>query len=95
LKLHKADDALYDWNVATEDVKRYGKTDVEHATEDTLRCRQIIREVVSFGVNEQQKLKLIYLLALELENRDHMQQLADLVKRIEQGSAKKSSLILK
>lgn len=77
------------------DARKYGKTDVEHVADDTLRCRQIVREVISFGVNEQQKLRLIYLLALELENRDNMQQLADLVKRIEKGSAKKSSLILK
>lgn len=35
-------------------------------------CREIVREVKDFGVNQRQMLYLIYLLSLELENREVM-----------------------
>lgn len=37
-----------------------------------LECRGIVRTINQFGVSQRQKLFLIYLLALELENRDSM-----------------------
>ena len=37
-----------------------------------MECREIVREIKDFGINERQKLYLIYLLALELENREVM-----------------------
>ena len=45
-------------------MKKYGKTDSEKTAEESLQCRQIISEIVNFGVTEYQKLKLIKLLAL-------------------------------
>ena len=75
------------------DVKHYGVTSEEGASEDTLKCRKIVRTITEFGVNEAQKLKLIYLLALELENRDHLQEISGLVRRIEAGELKRSTLI--
>ena len=33
------------------------------------QCREIVREILDFGVDEMQKIKIIYLLSLELENR--------------------------
>lgn len=76
-------------------VKKYGTTSSEKDAEDTLKCRQIVREIMTFGVNQAQVMKIICLLALELENRDHLQQISDLVKRLEAGDSKKSTLILK
>jgi len=35
-------------------------------------CREIVQEIKNFGINERQKLYLIYLLSLELENREVM-----------------------
>lgn len=75
------------------DIKRYGSTNEETGATDSIRCRQIIKSIIEFGVNEQQKLKLIYLLALELENRDHLQEITALAKRCESDEHKKSTLI--
>ena len=37
-----------------------------------MECRNIVQEIKNFGINERQKVYLIYLLALELENREVM-----------------------
>jgi spore coat protein CotF len=37
-----------------------------------MECRQMIREIKDFGVNQRQVLYLIYLLSLEIERRDTM-----------------------
>ena len=74
-------------------MKHYGSTATENNAVDALKCHKIVRTIIDFGVNEQQKLKVIYLLALELENREHMQDIATLVKRCESGEHKKSTLI--
>ena len=49
-----------------------GKTQVERDSDDSLRCRQIVRTIVDFGVNERQKLLIIQLIALELEDREKL-----------------------
>lgn len=74
------------------DIKHYGVTDEENTTESMLKCRQIVKTLIQFGINEQEKLKIIFLLSLELENRDHLQEISDLVVRLEQGE-KKSTLV--
>lgn len=74
-------------------IKRYGTTEEESDASDSLRCRQIVKAISDFGINEQQRLKVIYLLALELENRDHLQEITALIKRCESGEHRKSTLI--
>jgi len=54
------------------DIKRFGKTDAEKEAELSLICRQIVREIFSFGVSQAQLVKIIKLLALELEDRTLM-----------------------
>jgi hypothetical protein len=49
-----------------------GKTQAERDSEESLRCRQIVRTIVDFGVNERQKLLIIQLIALELEDREKL-----------------------
>ena len=49
-----------------------GKTQSEIDSEETLRCRQIVRTIVDYGVNERQKLLIIQLMALELEDREKL-----------------------
>lgn len=58
------------------DVVKYGQTQSEKIAEEKLSCRQIMNEISNFGVSERQKLFLIYLLAMELENVEHMQELS-------------------
>ena len=50
----------------------YGKTELEEDTEKTLQCREIVKKIIEFGVNESQKIKIIKLLAMEIENRETM-----------------------
>lgn len=74
-------------------VKRYGTTEEETTASASLKCRQIVRSIIDFGVTEQEKLKIIYLLSLELENRDHLQDISNLAKKCESGEHQKSTLI--
>ena len=45
------------------------------------KCRKIKQEIVNFGINENEIIKLIELLALELENASLMKSIIDLVKK--------------
>lgn len=78
--------------MSMSDVKHYGKTAVEQRADDSLKCRQITRTIIDFGVSEAEKLKIIYLLSLELENRDQMLEISAAVKRLEEGQ-RRSTLI--
>lgn len=42
-------------------------------------CRGIVKTINQYGVSQRMKLYLIYLLALELENRDSMMKIAKVV----------------
>lgn len=42
-------------------------------------CRGIVKTINDFGVSQRQKLYLIYLLALELENRESMMKIAKVI----------------
>ena len=44
-----------------------------------LQCRGIVKTINDYGVSQRMKLYLIYLLALELENRDSMMKIAKVV----------------
>ena len=44
----------------------------DHDVLDAIKCRQIIKEILDFGVNQNQIETLIKFLALELENRELM-----------------------
>ena len=59
-------------------MKKYGKTTEEDNLEKMIVCRDIVKEVLDFGVSEKQKLQIIYLLAMELENRDVMLKIKDI-----------------
>jgi len=58
---------------------KYGKTEQEVEVEKTVQCRQIVEEILNFGVNELQKRKIIYLLSLELEDRETMVQISKII----------------
>jgi hypothetical protein len=60
----------------------YGKTETELLVEETLQCRQIIKEITKFGVSQKQILKIIELLSLELENIEHTREICGLIKEL-------------
>tara|TARA_Y100000310_G_C20406267_1_gene679813 strand:+ start:221 stop:454 length:234 start_codon:yes stop_codon:yes gene_type:complete len=61
-------------------MKRYGKTLADIDTEKMIQCRQIILEILNFGVDETQKIQIIKLLACELEDINMMKSIVNIVK---------------
>lgn len=61
---------------------RYGQTDFEKLAEEKEQARQIVYEISNFGVSQRQQLFVIYLLAMELENVDHMRQISSLIREL-------------
>jgi hypothetical protein len=58
---------------------KIGKSQEELEADKMFECRAIVKNIVNFGVSEKQKLQIIYLLALELESRDALKSLTNLV----------------
>tara|TARA_E500000331_G_C17259563_1_gene714607 strand:+ start:2349 stop:2573 length:225 start_codon:yes stop_codon:yes gene_type:complete len=67
---------------------KYGKTKEEVDTEKMIQCREIVKEIMDFGVNENQKLQIIKLLSCELENVNVMK---DIVRIVECSSGEEES----
>ena len=49
-------------------MKQYGKTEDDVALEKKIQCRNIVKEIVDFGVDEDQKILIIKLLSLEYQS---------------------------
>ena len=60
----------------------YGQAHSEKRAEENNVCRQMVREINNFGVTQRQTLFLIYLLASELENIEHMRAITKLVREL-------------
>ena len=56
-------------------MKKYGNTKEENDILESAKCRDIIHEILNFGVNQGQIKILIKLLSLELESREMMLQI--------------------
>jgi hypothetical protein len=64
------------------DPVRYGEFDSEKSAEENNACRQIVKEINNFGINERQRMFIIYLLGLELENTEHMRQVTTMAREL-------------
>jgi hypothetical protein len=60
----------------------YGQAQSEKRAEENNVCRQIVREINNFGITQRQTLMLMYLLASELENVEHMRTLTRIVREL-------------
>ena len=54
------------------EVKKYGETKTDKWVKEMSRSRGIVSEILNFGVSQTQLNQIIGLLALEIENREHM-----------------------
>ena len=61
-------------------MKKYGDTNTTRLFQERHQCREIIGEIMKFGVSENQKVRIIYLLSLELENNDLMKEIVSICK---------------
>lgn len=64
-------------------MKLYGKTTEEKLLEEKHASRQIVKEVLDYGINERQKYQIIKLLAENLESYTHMQLLTWMVDELQ------------
>jgi len=53
---------------------------MQQEIDENKQCRDILNEIMNFGISQKGILKLIRMLALELENRDAMVKLSELSK---------------
>ena len=58
---------------------KYGISESEKKAEKSLECRRIVQEIVNYGISQDQMLQIVKLLALEMENRDNLLKLVDVV----------------
>ena len=71
------------------DIERYGMTASESDASDMFQARQIVSTILDFGVSQEQIVRIIKLLGLELTNRDNMVSIVNAAKKIEEGSESK------
>lgn len=58
----------------------YGNLGVHKVAEKLQQCRDIVREIENFGINEMQRMQIIYLLSLGLENREALEDISSVLK---------------
>ena len=62
---------------------------------DSIKCREVVQEILDFGINQKQLLILIKLLALELENNETMKEITKLANQaIEIKTAHKATILV-
>lgn len=66
----------------TEDKRLYGSSNADKAAKKMTDCRDIVRSITQFGVDDQQILTIIRLLALELEDHDAHVAIVGLLKEL-------------
>ena len=59
---------------------KIGESDVDKKARSLQKCRQIVTEINNFGINDLERIQIINLLSLELENRDLMSDLTSVIK---------------
>ena len=75
-------------------MQKYGKTESDLITEQKIQCREIVKEILDFGVNEMQKRQIIKLLSLELESVSLMKEISGLLRDQEEKDSSKKLLTL-
>jgi hypothetical protein len=65
------------------DIKLYGETAEEKLLREKQQCREIVKEILDFGISERQKYQLIKLIAENLENYFHMKKVIEVIDELE------------
>jgi hypothetical protein len=63
-----------------ENIELYGEIHEENKILESIKSREIVQEILKFGVNQNQILKIIYFLCLELEDRQTLENLSDILR---------------
>jgi len=59
---------------------KLGKTSSETKATELLECREIVQKILEYGVNQQQILRIAYLLSLELEDASALSNISSCIK---------------
>ena len=72
-------------------VKRYGKISEEDRLEQSIVAREIVKTIRDYGVSQYQITKIIYLLAMELEDRQLSDDFVTIAKSVIDGDGDSNS----
>jgi|TARA_B100001094_G_C18162984_1_gene790432 hypothetical protein len=67
-------------------MKKYGETSTDKWAREMTKSREIVSEIMQFGVSQSQITQIINLLALELEDRDAMLGFINVYKSLQEGN---------
>jgi len=59
----------------------YGNLRVHKIAEKLQQCREIVKEIENFGIDDLQRAQIIYLLSLGLENREALEEISGISKK--------------
>lgn len=59
---------------------KIGSSETDKIAKSLQKCRQIVSELNSFGINDFERVQIINLLSLELEDRDLMSDITEIIK---------------
>ena len=62
-------------------VTKIGKTKEETLVTESQEAREIVARILDFGVTQSQIIQIAYLLSLELENRNTMLDISQIIKK--------------
>ena len=76
-------------------IKKYGKLKEEKRLEQSIVAREITKTIMDYGVSQYQIAKIIYLLSLELEDRNVLSSVAEAIKPLlSEDNDKDSNIII-
>jgi len=72
-------------------MKKYGETTTDKWAREMIKSREVVSEIMNFGVSQNQITQIINLLALELEDRDTMLAFTNAYKTLQEDSDSKTT----
>lgn len=75
-------------------MEKYGKTKAEEDADKMFQCRQIVTEILNFGISESQKRQIIKLLACELESINDMKDIVNIINGTKSSESSSNELII-
>ncbi len=75
-------------------ITNFGQTAIEKKAADSQKSREIVAEILNFGVSQQQILRVAYLLSLELEDTHAMKNISQCIKTYIEGFEKPKKSVI-
>lgn len=60
---------------------KLGETEYEKNTKSIQESREIVKEIIKFGITEEQKIDVMFFLAIELEDRSILEEVVSVLKK--------------